>query len=128
MDNTAYYSILRTTLENQCADGQKISFADMELKFIQLEERHTSNGPTRRERANLAALNPNPLAASNRRNRKPKPKGGGKFGNRKKSRPANSSGDGRPIVCFGCNKPGHKKSECPDRKEGNSANAGAARG
>jgi hypothetical protein len=50
-DNTAYYSILCTTLENQCADGQKISFADMELKFIQLEERHTSNGSNHRERA-----------------------------------------------------------------------------
>jgi hypothetical protein len=33
-DNTAHYSILCTTLENQCADGQKIPFADMELKFI----------------------------------------------------------------------------------------------
>ena len=28
-DNTAHYSILCTTLENQCADGQKIPFADM---------------------------------------------------------------------------------------------------
>ncbi len=37
MDNTAYYSILHTTLENQRADGQVISFVDMELKFIQLE-------------------------------------------------------------------------------------------
>jgi hypothetical protein len=43
-DNTVYYSILHTTLENQYADGQKFSFADMELKFIQLEECHTSNG------------------------------------------------------------------------------------
>jgi hypothetical protein len=117
-DNTAYYSILYTTLGNQRADGQKISFADMELKFIQLEERHTSNGSNRRERANLAALNPNPLAASNRRNGKPKPKGGGKFVSRKKIRPANSSGDGRPIVCFSCNKPGHKKSDCPERRRG----------
>ncbi len=100
----------------------------MELKFIQLEERHTSNGSNRRERANLAALNPNPLAASNGRNGKPKPKGGGKFFNRKKIRSNNSSGDGRHIVCFGCNKPGHKKSECPERKEGNTVNAGAARG
>jgi hypothetical protein len=33
-DNTAYCSILCTTLENQCADGQKIPFTDMELKFI----------------------------------------------------------------------------------------------
>ncbi len=30
-DNTAYHSILLTTLENQCADGQTIPFADMEL-------------------------------------------------------------------------------------------------
>jgi hypothetical protein len=49
MDNTAYYSILCTTLENQRADGQKIPFADMELKFIQVEERHTSNGSSHRE-------------------------------------------------------------------------------
>jgi hypothetical protein len=128
MDNTAYYSILRTTLENQRADSQKIPFADMELKFIQLEECHTSNGSSHRERANLAALNPNPLAASNRRNGKPKPKGGSRFVNRKKVRSSNSSGDGKPIVCFGCYKPGHKKSECPERKEGNTANAGATRG
>jgi hypothetical protein len=49
MDNTAYCSILLTTLENQHADGQKIPFADMELKFIQLEERHTSNGLSSRD-------------------------------------------------------------------------------
>jgi hypothetical protein len=48
--------------------------------------------------------------------------------NWKKACPVNSSGDGKPIVCFGCNKPGHKKFECPERKEGNTANAGAARG
>ncbi len=36
MDNTAYYSILHTTLENQQADGQIIPFVDMELKVIQL--------------------------------------------------------------------------------------------
>ncbi len=54
-DNTAYYSILHTTLENQCADGQKMSFTDMELKFIQLEEHHTSNGSSHHEQANLAA-------------------------------------------------------------------------
>jgi hypothetical protein len=47
--NTAYYSILHTTLENQHADSQIIPFADTELKFIQLEERHTSNGSSRRE-------------------------------------------------------------------------------
>jgi hypothetical protein len=41
---------------------------------------------------------------------------------------SNSSNDTRPIVCFGCNKPGHKKSECPKRKEGNTANVGASRG
>jgi hypothetical protein len=127
-DNTAYYSILRTTLENQRADGQKISFADMELKFIQPEECHTPNGSNRRERANLVALNLNPLAASNRRNGKSKTKGGRRFENWKKAPPANSSGNGRPIVCFGCNKPGHKKSECPVRKEGNTANTDAARG
>ncbi len=127
-DNTAYYSILHTTLENQHADGQKIPFVAMELKFIQLEERHTSNGSSCLERENLAALNPNPLAASNHRNGKTKPKGGSRFFNWKKVHPANSSGNGKPIVCFGCNKPGHKKSECPERKEGNTANAGAARG
>ncbi len=30
MDNTAYYSILHTTLEYQRADGQTIPFADMD--------------------------------------------------------------------------------------------------
>ena len=54
-------------------------FADMELKFIQLEEHHTSSASSR-------------------------------------------------IVCFSCNKPGHKKSECPERKEGNTANVRAAQG
>ena len=130
-DNTAYYSILRTTLENQRADGQTIPFADMELKFIQLEERHTSSASSRRERANLAALNPNPLAASNRRHGKTKPRGATKSGNPKKHRTTTSNNSGnntRPIVCFGCNRPGHKKSECPERKEGNTANVGAARG
>ncbi len=43
-DNTVYYSILHTTLVNQRIDGQKIPFADMEFKFIQLEEHHTYNG------------------------------------------------------------------------------------
>jgi hypothetical protein len=65
----------------------------MELKFIQLEERHTSNGSRHRERANLAALNPNTLAASNQCNGKPKPKGGRRFINRKKVCSSNSSGD-----------------------------------
>jgi hypothetical protein len=95
-------------LENQRADGLKIPFADMELKFIQLEEHHTSNGSNRRERANLAALNPNPLAASNWHNGKRKPKGGSRLVNRKKVPPSNNSGDGKPIICFSCNKPGHK--------------------
>ncbi len=103
----------------------------MELKFIQLEERHTSSASSHREIANLAALNPNPLAASNRRHSKTKPQGATKSGNPKKHRTptsSNSSNDTRPIRCFGCNKPGHKKSECPERKEGNIANVGAARG
>ncbi len=110
MDNMAYYSILRTTLENQRADGQAIPSADMELKFIQLEERHMSSASSRRERANLAALNPNPLAASNHHNGKPKPWGTTKSGNPKKTRSttsSNSSNDTRPIMCFSCNKPGH---------------------
>jgi hypothetical protein len=130
-DATAYYSILHTTLENQRADGQTIPFADMELKFIQLEERHMSSAFSRHERANLAALNPNPLAASNRHNGKTKPRGTTKSGNPKKHRAttsSNSSNITRPIVYFGCNKPGHKKSECPERKEGNTANVGAAWG
>ncbi len=75
MDNTAYHSILRTTLENQCADGQTIPFADMELKFIQLEERNMSSASSCRERANLAALNANPLATSNHRHGKTKQRG-----------------------------------------------------
>ncbi len=97
-------------MENQHVDSRKISFADMELKFIQLEECHTSNGSSHHEQVNLAALNTNPLAASNCHNSKPKPKGGSKFDSQKKAHPANSSGNGRQIVCFGCNKPGHKKS------------------
>ncbi len=112
----------------QTEDGQKIPFADMELKFNQLEECHTSNGSSCRERVNLVALNPNPLAASNRRNGKPKPKGGNRFINWKKVHPPDSSGNSKPLVCFGCNKPGHKKFEYLERKEGNKANAGAARG
>ncbi len=42
-DNTVFYSTLHTTLVNQHIDGQKIPFADMEFKFIQLEDRHTYN-------------------------------------------------------------------------------------
>jgi hypothetical protein len=130
-DNTAYYSILHTTLVNQQADGQTIPFVDMELKFIQLEEWHTSSASSCHERANLAALNPNPLAAYNHHNGNTKQRGTTKSGNPKKhhaTTSSNSSNDTRPIVCFGCNKPGHKKSECPERKEGNTANAGVARG
>ncbi len=82
----AYYSILLTTLENQCADGQANPFADMQLKFIQLEKRHTSIASSRHERANLAALNPNPLAASSRHHGKTKPRGATKSGNPKKHR------------------------------------------
>jgi hypothetical protein len=114
-----FLSILRTTLENQRADGQVILFADMELKFIQLEEWHMSSASSHRERANLAALNQNPLAASNHRNGKTKPRSTTKSVNPKKSHvttSSNSSNDTRPLVCFGCNKPGHKKSECPERK------------
>ncbi len=130
-DSTAYYSILCTTLEKQRADGQTIPFADMELKFIQLEERHTSSASSHLERANLAALNPIPLAVSNRRHGKTKPRGATNAGNPKKHRTttsSNSSNDTRPTVCFSCNKPGHKKSECPERKEGNTASVDAARG
>ena len=90
-----------------------------------------SSASSHHERPNLAALNPNPLAASNRHHGKTKPRGTTKSGNPKKHRAttsSNSSNDTRPIVCFGCNKPGHKKSECPERKEGNNANIGAARG
>jgi hypothetical protein len=97
-------------------------------QFIQLEEHHTSNGSSCREQVNLAALNQNLLAASNHHNDNPKPKGGSKFQNRRKVGPTNSSSNGRPIVCFGCNNPGHKKSECPEKKEENMANDGAARG
>ncbi len=103
----------------------------MELKFIQLEERHTSSTSSCHERANLAALNPNPLAASNHHHGKTKPRGATKSGIPKKhctTTSSNSSNDTRPIVCLGCNKPGHKKSECPERKEGNTANVGAAQG
>jgi hypothetical protein len=84
--------------------------------------------PSHREPVSLAALNPNPLAASNCHNVKPKPKGGRKFENWKKARPISSSGDGRLIICFSCNKQEHKKSECSEKKEENVVNAGAARG
>jgi hypothetical protein len=130
-DNMGYYAILLTTLVNQRADGQTIPFVNMELKFIQLEEHHMSSASSRHERANLAALNPNLLAASNHRNGKTKQQGTTKSGNPEKNHvttSSNSSNDTRPIVCFGFNKPGHKKSECPERKEGNSANVGAAQG
>ncbi len=109
-------------------DGKNISLADMELKFIQLEKCHTSSASSCRERANLAALNPNLLAASNHQNGKSKPRGSNKPGNLKRTCPANSNKDTQAIICFSCNKPGHNKSECPDRKEGNTANIGAARG
>jgi hypothetical protein len=76
-DSTAYYSTLRATLENQHADGKRIPYADMELKFILLEESHAPSGPIHHhESANSAALNPNPSAASNCHNGKSKPKGG----------------------------------------------------
>jgi hypothetical protein len=94
------------------------SFCRHELKFIQLEERNTSNGSSHRERANLAALNLKPLAASNHHNSKSKSIGGSRFVNWKKVHLANSSGNGKPIVCFGCNEPGHKKSECHEREKG----------
>jgi hypothetical protein len=61
------------------------------------------------ERANLAALNPNPLAASKHRIGKLKAKGGNNPGYQKKAQPASSNTNGRPIICFGCNKPGHTK-------------------
>ncbi len=66
----------------------------MELKFILLEEHHTSNSPSHREQVNLAALNPNTSAASNCHNGKSKPKDGSKFDTQKKARPTNSSCDG----------------------------------
>jgi hypothetical protein len=90
-ENTAYYSILHTTLENQRADGQTIPFAEMELKFIQLEEQHTSSASSLHERANLVALNPSLLAASNRHNGTTKPRGTTKSGNLKKTRSPTSS-------------------------------------
>ncbi len=74
-DNTAYYSILCTTLENQCANGQSISFVGIGLKFMQQEEQHTSIASSHHQQANLAALNPNPFAASNCHNGKSKSKG-----------------------------------------------------
>jgi hypothetical protein len=79
----AYYSIMCTTLESQCAEGQKSSFVNMQLKFIQLEECHSSNGSTHCTRANLAALNQNPLAAANHHNGRLKAKGDSKTGNNK---------------------------------------------
>ncbi len=104
--NTAYYSILRTTLENQRADGQTIPFADMELKFIQLEGRHMSSTSSHHERANLAALNPNPLAASNRHHGKTKPWGTTKSGDPKKHRATTSSNSSKDTQlgmtsCYG---------------------------
>jgi hypothetical protein len=69
---------IHATLENKCEDSKSIPFADMEIKFILLEEHHAPSGSSHHENANIAALNPNPLATLNRHNGKFKPKGGNK--------------------------------------------------
>jgi hypothetical protein len=114
--STEFYSAQCSTLEYQRTDGKSIPFAVMEQKFLQLEEHQAPWGNSHQENAHLASLNPNPLAASNRCNGKPKPR----------HRADSSATTAKAIVCFGCNKPGHKKNECPERKEGNGTNVGTS--
>jgi len=61
-----YYSLFLSTLEFQREETKSIPFASLEQRFLQLEEHHALRGSARREGANAAHLNPNPLAASNR--------------------------------------------------------------
>lgn len=126
-----YYSSFLSTLEFQRAETKSIPFSSLEQRFLQLEERHALRGSARREGANAALLNPNPLAASNRQGGKHKGKPQQRGGVNKKLRPASSTGststgrDGKPILCFKCGKPGHKKADCPTNV---GASNGSARG
>jgi hypothetical protein len=69
-----YYSSFLSTLEFQRAETKSIPFASLKQRFLQLEECHALRGSARREGANAALLNPNPLVASNRQGGKQKGK------------------------------------------------------
>jgi hypothetical protein len=130
-----YYSSFLSTLEFQRVEMKSIPFASLEQYFLQLEERHALRGSTHQEGANVALLNPNPLAASNHQSGKQKGKPPQRGRVAKKLRNAGSTSsntiacDGKPILCFKCGKPGHKKADCLTRKEGNGGTTnGSARG
>jgi hypothetical protein len=130
-----YYSSFLSTLEFQRAETKSILFASLEQHFLQLEERHALCGSARQEGANVALLNPNPLAASNHQGGKQKGKLQRHGGVTKKLRTAGGTSstttgcDGKPILCLKCGKPGLKKVDCPTGKEGNGGTSnGSARG
>jgi hypothetical protein len=124
-----------STLEFQRAETKSIPFASFKQRFLQLKVRHALRGSAHQEGANGALLIPNPLAASNRQGGKQKGKPQQCGGVAKKLRHAGSTSSnttthaGKPILCFKCGKPGHKKVDCPTGKEGNGCTTnGSARG
>jgi hypothetical protein len=120
-----YFASFLSTLEFQWAETKSIPFASLEQKFLQLEEHHALCSSAHQEGANAAHLNRNPLAASNRQGgkQKGKPQQHGSAVKKLCTAGSNSSNttacDGKPILCFKCGKPSHKKVDCPTGKEGN---------